>query len=172
MAPSDKETTTSGWEPAMSSTNLNRVIVTGYLTQDPELHVLPSGSSACKLWIANNVRRRNPTTGDWIRKPNYFEIVVFGGQAEIVAKYMSKGRPIAIDGSLDWRSWETKDGRKAQAVNIIAETIQFIGDSPNSKENRAIAASEAQTPETADGDGNSLEVEEETFAVGAFEDYQ
>jgi single-strand DNA-binding protein len=111
----------------MSATNMNRVVLTGHLTRDPALSLLPSGSSVCNMRVAVNSRWRNPSTGDWDDKPNFFRVVVFGGQGENVAKHMQKGSSIAIDGRLDWREWETRDGRRAQAVSVIADTVQFIG---------------------------------------------
>jgi single-strand DNA-binding protein len=110
----------------MSIICINRVILTGNLTRDPELRTLPSGNSVCDLRLAVSTKWRNPT-GNWNDQTNYFDVSVFGGQGETVAKYMQKGRPVAIDGRLRWREWETKDGRKAQAVNVIAETVQFLG---------------------------------------------
>jgi single-strand DNA-binding protein len=114
----------------MSFTNINHVMLTGHLTNDPDLRILPSGSRVCNLRIAINSRRHNPTTGDLEERPNYFDVAVFGSQGENVAKYLHKGRPVAIDGRLDWRSWKTKDGQEAQAVSVIANTVQFIGSSP------------------------------------------
>lgn len=109
---------------------INRVTVTGYLTRDPELQCLPSGASVCNLSIGCNDRRRDRQTGEWYEKPNFFDVVVFGGQGEAVARFMRKGKPIAVDGKLDWRSWETKDGRRAHDLSIIAEHVQFLGDPP------------------------------------------
>jgi single-strand DNA-binding protein len=114
----------------MPSININHVVLTGRLTSDPDLRALPSGSSVCHLRVAVNARRRNPD-GEWGEKPNFFNVVVFGAPGENVAKYMHKGRAVAIDGRLDWREWETPDGRNAQAVSVIANTVQFL-DSPPS----------------------------------------
>jgi single-strand DNA-binding protein len=114
----------------MPSININHVVLTGRLTSDPDLRALPSGSSVCHLRIAVNARRRNPG-GEWGEKPNFFNVVVFDAPGENVAKYMHKGRAVAIDGRLDWREWETPDGRNAQAVSVIANTVQFL-DSPPS----------------------------------------
>jgi single-strand DNA-binding protein len=109
----------------MSSSNINNVVLTGRLTSDPDLRALPSGASVCHLRVAVNVRRRN-AAGEWNEKPNFFDVVVFGASGENVAKYMRKGRAVAVDGRLDWREWETKDGRSAQAVSIVARTVQFL----------------------------------------------
>jgi single-strand DNA-binding protein len=62
-----------------------------------------------------------------VDKPNYFNITAWGPQAETAARYLSKGRPVAIDGRLEWREWESQDGTKRQAVSIIADSVQFLG---------------------------------------------
>jgi single-strand DNA-binding protein len=110
----------------VAATNINRVIVTGNLTRDPELRSLPSGNSVCKLRVAVNSRRKDQS-GEWVDKPNYFDVTVWGAQGENCATYLSKGRPVAIDGRLEWREWETQDGNKRQAVEIIADSVQFLG---------------------------------------------
>jgi single-strand DNA-binding protein len=106
--------------------NINRVVLVGNLTRDPEIRQTPSGTSVCSLRIAVNSRRRDES-GQWTDKPNYFSISVFGNQAESCAQYLSKGRPVAIDGRLDWREWQTQDGQKREAVEIVAESVQFLG---------------------------------------------
>jgi single-strand DNA-binding protein len=111
----------------MAATNINRVILTGNLTRDPELRSLPSGTAVCSLRLACNTRRKDNATGEWTDKANYFDVTVWGRQGENAAQYLSKGRPVAIDGRLEWREWETQDGQKRQAVEIIADNIQFLG---------------------------------------------
>ena len=111
----------------MAATNINRVVMTGNLTADPELRSLPSGSSVCKLRVACNTRRKNGSTGEWEDKPYYFDVTVWGAQGENAARYLSKGRPVAIDGRLEWREWEAQDGTKRQATDIIADSVQFLG---------------------------------------------
>ena len=101
--------------------------MTGNLTADPELRALPSGMSLCKLRIACNTRRKNGSTGEWEDKPNYFNVTVWGAQGENAARFLSKGRPVAIDGRLEWREWEAEDGTKRQATDIIADSVQFLG---------------------------------------------
>ena len=110
----------------MSSVNINRVVLTGNLTADPELRTLPSGTPVCKLRIASNTRRKDAASGDWVDKPNYFDITVWGAQGENVARYNTKGSALAVDGRLEWREWE-QDANKRHAVEIIADTIQFLG---------------------------------------------
>lgn len=111
----------------MAASNINRVIITGNLTSDPELRSLPSGSSVCKLRVACNTRRKDSASGEWVDKPNYFDVTVWGAQGENCAKYLAKGRGVAIDGRLEWREWETQEGNKRQAVDIIADSVQFLG---------------------------------------------
>ena len=110
----------------MAATNINRVILTGNLTRDPELRNLPSGMSVCSMRIACNTRRKG-ASGEWEDKPNYFDITVWGAQGENCARYLAKGRPIAIDGRLEWREYETREGQRRQAVDIIADSVQFLG---------------------------------------------
>ena len=111
----------------MAATNINRVVLTGNLTRDPELRSLPSGMSVCSLRIASNTRRKDGATGEWVDKPNYFDITVFGAQGENCARFLSKGRPVAIDGRLEWREWTDKDGNKRQNVEVVADAVQFLG---------------------------------------------
>jgi len=111
----------------VAATNINRVVMTGNLTADPELRSLPSGTSLCSMRIACNTRRKNGSTGEWEDKPNYFNVTVWGAQGENAARYLSKGRPVAIDGRLEWREWEAQDGTKRQAIDIIADSVQFLG---------------------------------------------
>jgi single-strand DNA-binding protein len=110
----------------VAATNLNVVVITGNLTRDPELKSLQSGTSVCKLRVAVNSRRRDQS-GEWVDKPNYFDVTVWGAQGENCATYLTKGRPVAIEGRLDWREWESQDGNKRQAVEIIANSVQFLG---------------------------------------------
>ena len=106
--------------------NINRVVLVGNLTKDPELRQTGGGTPVCSLRIAVNTRRRDEA-GQWGDKPNYFSVSVFGNQAESCAQYLSKGRPVAVDGRLDWREWQAQDGTKRESVEIVAESVQFLG---------------------------------------------
>ncbi len=111
----------------MAATNVNVVVITGNLTRDPELRSTSSGTSVCDMRVAVNSRRKDGS-GNWVDKPNYFDVTVFGAQGENCSTYLSKGRPVAVEGRLDWREWEAKDGSgKRQAVSIIANSVQFLG---------------------------------------------
>jgi single-strand DNA-binding protein len=112
----------------LAASNVNVVVITGNLTRDPELRHTGGGTAVCELRVAVNSRRKDGQTGEWKDKANYFDVVVWGAQGENCATYLSKGRPVAIEGRLDWREWEAKEGGgKRQAVQIIANTVQFLG---------------------------------------------
>ena len=107
--------------------SVNVVVLVGNLTRDPELRAIPSGTSVCRLGLAVNERTKDPATGEWGERPNYFDIDVFGAQGENCAKYLTKGRQVAVEGRLRWRSWETQEGQKRSAVSVVANSVQFIG---------------------------------------------
>ncbi|MDQ3646993.1 MAG: single-stranded DNA-binding protein [Actinomycetota bacterium] len=110
----------------MAGSNMNRVVITGNLTRDPELRQTGSGTPVCSLRLACNTRRKD-ATGEWVDKPNYFDVTVWGAQGENCATYLQKGRAAAVDGRLEWREWEDKEGNKRQAVEIVADSVQFLG---------------------------------------------
>jgi len=133
----------------MAATNINRVVMTGNLTRDPELRSTPSGTSVCSLRLACNTRRKD-ASGEWVDKPNYFDITVWGAQGENCATYLSKGRPVAVDGRLEWREWDDKEtGAKRQATDIIADSVQFLG-SRDSAENGGSGQFKPQSDVPAD----------------------
>ena len=105
--------------------DINRVTLVGRLTRDPELRALPSGTSVLNLGLAVNGRQKDQS-GNWIDKPNFFDVKVFGGQAEMLANHLAKGRRIGVDGRLDWSSWEAQDGGKRSKVEIVAQSVQFL----------------------------------------------
>ena len=109
------------------ASGINRVVLVGNLTRDPEMKHLPSGMALCSLRIAVNTRRKDES-GEWTDRPNFFDVSVWGNQGESCSTYLAKGRPVAIDGRLEWREWEATDGSgKRQAVQIVADNVQFLG---------------------------------------------
>jgi len=105
------------------ASNINRVIVTGNLTRDPELRDVGS-TAVCQMRIAVNSRRKG-TDGQWEDKPNFFDVVVWGAHGQNCAQYLTRGSGVAIDGRLDWREWESEQGKR-QAVQIVADSVQFL----------------------------------------------
>ena len=128
----------------MAGTNINRVVLVGNLTKDPELRTTPGGTSVCKLRLAVNTRRKDQS-GNWTDKPNYFDITVWGQQGENCATYLQKGRPVAIDGRLEWREWESEGGKR-QAVEIVADSVQFLATTASASRPRATCR---RTPPTS-----------------------
>lgn len=109
----------------MSYSSINRVVLVGRLTRDPELRALPSGRSVCGLRIACSGYRRD-ADGAFVERPNYFDVSVFGAPAENVERYTRKGTRVAVDGRLEWREWEVEDQQRRQAVSIVADSVQFL----------------------------------------------
>jgi single-strand DNA-binding protein len=131
--------------------DINRVTLVGRLTRDPELRHLPSGTQVLQLGLAVNGRQKDEA-GNWTDKPNFFDVKVFGNQAEMLANHLAKGRRVGIDGRLDWSSWEAQDGGKRSKVEVIANTVQFLDSrgEQTSGENQFVPA--GATTETANAD--------------------
>jgi single-strand DNA-binding protein len=129
--------------------NINVAVLTGNLTRDPELHHTGGGTPVCNLRIAVNSRRKDGQTGEWVDKPNYFNITVWGAQGESCAKYLTKGRPVAVEGRLDFREVDTDDGHR-EYVSVIANTVQFLGSKPKDEDG---GSEEPEQAEEAGGEG-------------------
>ena len=112
--------------------DINRVTLVGRLTRDPELKHLPSGTPVLEMGVAVNGRQQDDA-GNWVDKPNFFDVKVFGNQAEMLSQHLAKGRRIGIDGRLDWRSWEAQDGTKRSKVDVVAQTVQFLDSRQDSE---------------------------------------
>jgi single-strand DNA-binding protein len=127
----------------MAASNINRVIITGNLTKDPELHRFDNGGCVVTLRIACNTRKKS---GDeWVDKPNYFDVKVWNKQGENAQKYLAKGRGVAVDGRLEWREFTTQAGDKRQTVEIVADNVQFLSNGQNN------GGSSEYTPAPSDG---------------------
>lgn len=133
----------------MAASNINRVVLTGNLTRDPELRNTPNGTSVCALRLACNTRRRN-ASGEWADKPNYFDVTVWGAQGENCATYLQKGRPVAVDGRLEWREWQDQQGNRRQSIDIIAESVQFLGSPSGGGDGGRFAPQSDVPTDTAD----------------------
>jgi single-strand DNA-binding protein len=137
--------------------DINRVTLVGRLTREPELRHLPSGNAVLQLGLAVNGRQKDET-GNWVDKPNFFDVKVFGNQAEMLMNYLAKGRRIGVDGRLDWSSWEANDGSKRSKVEVVAQTVQFLdskgetGDAPQYVPAAATAQANADFGGAADDD--------------------
>lgn len=106
--------------------DINRVVLTGRLTKDPELRALPDQTPVLAIRLAFSSRKRD-AEGQWGDVSNYIDVSVIGSRAEALSRLLEKGRLIGVDGRLRWREWEAQDGTKRQAIDIIADTIELLG---------------------------------------------
>ena len=106
--------------------SFNKVILMGNLTRDPELRVTPKGTAVCQIGIAVNQTYKDKD-GNTKEEVTFVDVDVFGRQAEVIAKYMSKGRPILVEGRLKLDSWESKEGEKRNKLKVVLENFQFVG---------------------------------------------
>ena len=106
--------------------SLNKVFLIGNLTRAPELRYTPSGTPVADLRLA--VNRSYTTPGGEKREEAYFlTVVVWGKQAESCGEYLDKGSPVLVEGRLQTRDWETRDGQRRNVVEVVAERVQFLG---------------------------------------------
>lgn len=106
--------------------SFNKVILMGNLTRDPELRVTPKGTAVCQIGVAVNQSYKDKD-GNAREETTFVDVDVFGRQAEVIAKYMSKGRPILVEGRLKLDSWESKEGEKRSKLKVVLENFQFVG---------------------------------------------
>ncbi len=105
--------------------SINRVFVTGNLTRDAELRDTQGGTSYLRMGVAVNDRRKNPQTGQWEDVPNFVDCVMFGTRAEAIARYLTKGTKVAVDGSLRYSSWE-RDGQRRSKLEVAVRDVEFM----------------------------------------------
>jgi single-strand DNA-binding protein len=107
--------------------SLNKVFLIGNLTRDPELRFIPSGTAVAKMGLAVNREYQDRQSGEKKSDVCFLDITVWGKQAELCNQYLSKGRPVFVEGRLEYSTWETKEGDKRSKVEVIAERVQFLG---------------------------------------------
>lgn len=131
--------------------SINRVIITGNLTRDPELRATAGGTAVLKMGVAVNDRRKNPQSGEWEDVPNFLDVTVFGSRGESLSRFLSKGSKVAIEGKLRWSQWETNEGDKRSKVEIIADDIEFMS-SRGDGEHKPAASRPHAAPEIFEDD--------------------
>ena len=129
--------------------SINRVVISGNLTRDPELRSTSSGTSVLGFGVAVNDRRRNPQTGDWEDYPNFVDCTMFGARAEGISRYLTKGTKVAIEGKLRWSQWE-RDGQKRSKLEVIVDEIEFMSYRSSNTEPQAQLQRESQIPAAPD----------------------
>lgn len=105
--------------------SINRVIISGNLTRDPELRTTSSGMPVLGLGVAVNDRRKDQATGEWTDYPNFVDCTMFGPRAEAVSRFLSKGSKVSIEGKLRWSQWE-RDGQKRSKLEVIVDELEFM----------------------------------------------
>lgn len=127
--------------------DLNRVILTGRLTSDPDLRYTQSGRPMLRFDIAVNRRWINPETGQLEEEVTFVPVVVWGKQAETCAAYLRKGRQVAVDGRLRVRSFETQNGDRRRVTEVVAQSVHFLGPKPEAAEPEPSAPEETYPEE-------------------------
>jgi single-strand DNA-binding protein len=112
----------------MANKGLNKALIIGNLGRDPEVRYIPSGQAVANFTIATNERYQDKS-GEWNEKTEWHRIVMFGKQAETVGQYLSKGDRVFVEGRLQTRSWEGKDGQKRYTTEIVANNMIMLGGS-------------------------------------------
>jgi single-strand DNA-binding protein len=149
--------------------SLNKVLLIGNLTRDPELRYIPSGTAVAKFGLAVNRDYVDKASGEKKENTCFVDVTVWGKQAEICNQYLSKGRPVFVEGRLEFSTWETKDGDKRSKIEVVGERVQFLGgrgrdegggDAPARRESARPAPARAggrtsskDVPAVADGGG-------------------
>ena len=111
--------------------SINRVIISGNLTRDPELRSTAGGMPVLGFGVAVNDRRKNQQTGEWEDYPNFIDCTMFGARAEALSRYLNKGTKVSIEGKLRWSQWE-REGQKRSKIEVIVDELEFMssrGDS-------------------------------------------
>lgn len=124
------------------ASDINRVILIGRLTRDPELKSTNNGKYFCRFSLASNRQIYNRDSGESRDEVGFFDCIAWGKSAETIHKYLQKGRRICVEGNLKWSSWETTDGKKQSKVEINVEGFQFLDSKPEGQAGQ-------QTPDPA-----------------------
>lgn len=109
--------------------SINRVIISGNLTREPELRGTQGGTEVLSFSVAVNDRMKNPQTGEWEDKPNYVDCTMFGSRAMSLSRIMTKGMKVAVEGRLRYSSWETKDGQRRSKLEVVVSEVELMSRS-------------------------------------------
>jgi single-strand DNA-binding protein len=129
--------------------NYNKVLLMGNLTRDPELRYLQSGQAVVKIGLAVNRKYKNRNTQEMVEETTFVDIEGWGQQAETFSKYMTKGRPVFIEGRLRLDSWESKEGQKRTKLLVVMENFQFLGSGGGGERSAGDKSERPERPERA-----------------------
>lgn len=127
--------------------NINRVVISGNLTRDPEWR--GSARNALSLGVAVNDETKNQQTGEWEERPNFVDCVIFGNRAAALERYLEKGTKVTIEGRLRYSSWETADGQKRSKLEVVVDEIEFSnrqGDAGGQRQQRPAQRRQSAAP--------------------------
>lgn len=119
--------------------SINRVVISGNLTRDPEL-TQAGQTPLLKIGVAVNDRRKDQASGEWVDVPNFFDVLIWGARGESLNRFLKKGAKVAISGKLKWSSWETDSGKRSK-VEIVADEVELMGKASNSNDDDAPSSS-------------------------------
>lgn len=143
---------------------MNKVILIGRLTRDPELRHTPQGTAVCQITVAVNRRGVQPGQQD----ADFINVSVWGVQAENVARYMAKGRQVAVEGRIQTRNYDDKDGKKVYVTEVIATNVQFL-DSKGANSDSAVSNTQPSNSfnfnQSPIQDAPTTSVEDDPFAA-------
>lgn len=122
----------------------------GNLTRDPELKYTPQGTAICKFCVACGSKYKNKA-GEMVEDVTYLNIIVWGKQGENASKYLSKGRPVFIEGRISIREYEAQDGQKKKITEVVAETVLFLGGGKDERRPQPSKADPQTQPEKGTG---------------------
>ncbi|ANE22565.1 single-stranded DNA-binding protein [Denitrobacterium detoxificans] len=128
--------------------SINKVIITGNLTREPDLRQTASGMAVLGFGVAVNERRKNSQTGEWEDFPNYVDCTMFGSRAQGIAPYLTKGGKVAIEGHLRWSQWE-RDGQKRSKLEVLVDEIELMSQSRSKAANAPQGGTGAESAQTA-----------------------
>lgn len=134
---------------------LNKVFLLGNLTRDPELRYTAQGTAVANFSIAVN-RSYKASDGEFKKEVNFFKIVVWGKTGENCSNYLSKGRPVLVEGRLQNRSYETQDGQKRTITEIVADNVQFLSSRGDNASAGASNAGGFNEPFTGEADDEAV----------------
>lgn len=123
---------------------VNKVIIMGRLGTDPELRYTPTGAAVCNFSVATSETWNDKSTGQKNEKTEWHRIVVWGKQAENCNQYLAKGRQVFLEGKLQTRSWDDKDGNKKYTTEIVSNVVQFIGGGASTGSNASAGQTQQQ----------------------------
>ena len=123
--------------------SLNRVLLIGNLTRDPELRYIPSGQAVTTFTLAVN-RTYMANTGEKKEEVNFIRVVVWAKRAEVCHEYLRKGSPVFVEGRLQSRSWDAPDGTRRSTIEVVAQNVQFLGRAGKPESPQEMPAAEPQ----------------------------